>query len=135
RPGATFPPAVVVMASFLEEQYLYIENVTGIAYEVPGVTLVTNFRALVSTPIRRVGVIYRPVFKRYVARQRQLAEREQIETVGAAVPDKPTVKEVQGALRRLQRDAKVDVLWVLNDNSLLTPELVAGAWMPALDGA
>jgi len=38
-------------------------------------------------------------------------------------------------LRRLQRDAKVDLLWVLNDNALLTPELVAGAWLPALGGA
>jgi hypothetical protein len=135
RPGTTFPPAVVVMASFLEEQYQHIENATGIAYEVPGVTLFTNFRSLVSTPIRRVGVIYRPVLKPYVARQRHLAEREQIETVGEAVSAEPSVKELQGALRRLQRDAKVDLLWVLNDNALLTPELVAGAWLPALEGA
>lgn len=135
HPGTAFPPAVIVMVSFLEEQYQHIENATGIAYEVPGVTLFTNLRSLVSTPIRRVGVVYRPAFKPYVARQRRLAEREQIETVGEAVSAEPSVKELQGALRRLQRDAEVDVFWVLNDNSLLTPELVAGAWMPALVGA
>src|SRR6185295_8813756 len=38
RPGAKFPPAVIVMASFLEDIRHELTGVTGIAYEVPGVT-------------------------------------------------------------------------------------------------
>ena len=51
RPGATFPPAVIVMTSFLEDIRREIKRATGIAYEVPGVTAFVSLRAL----IRRAG--------------------------------------------------------------------------------
>ncbi len=132
RPANTvFPPAVVVMTSFLSEQYRYVRNVTGISYEVPSVTLFTQLRLLVERPVRRVGVIHRQFFAGYLKRQQSLASREDIQLVSVAVADKPTAEEVDRALRTL-KDDEVDAIWVLNDSVLLSPELVREAWFPEL---
>ncbi len=132
--GTKFPPAVVVMSSFLEEQYSSLENTTGIAYELPAVTLFTNLRSLLASPVKRVGVIYRPMFKRYLARQMRLAEQEHVETVGIQVSTHPSEREVRRALKQLKAEG-VDALWVLNDNALLTPKMISSAWLPGIKKA
>ena len=71
RPSVTFPPAVVVMASFLEEHYRLVKNATGIAYEVPALTLFTHLRTILVSPVEKVGVVYRPAFRGYIDRQRE----------------------------------------------------------------
>ena len=48
------------MTSLLEEASARLKNITGIAYEVPGVTAFVNLRMVVSTPINRIGVVFRP---------------------------------------------------------------------------
>ncbi|MDX2051148.1 MAG: hypothetical protein SFV15_02085 [Polyangiaceae bacterium] len=130
-PGSKFPPSVVVMTSFLSEQYRYVVNATGISYEVPSITLFTQLRLLVKGPVRRVGVIHRQFFAGYLAKQQKLASREDIQIRAASVSDKPTAEEVEQALEVL-KDEGVDALWVLNDSVLLTPELVRKAWLPEL---
>ncbi|NLE85019.1 MAG: hypothetical protein GX607_01330 [Myxococcales bacterium] len=130
RPSVTFPPAVVVMASFLEEHYRLVKNATGIAYEVPALTLFTHLRTILVSPVEKVGVVYRPAFRGYIDRQRELAKREAIELIGVAVPQHPSVRDVRRALETLRTERGAHALWVLNDNGLLTPELIQRAWMP-----
>jgi hypothetical protein len=127
----TFPPAVVVMSSFLDGRSPELREATGISYEVPLVTVVTNLRKLISTPIERVGVIYRTPLAHYVHRQARLAAREQTMVAAEEISAAPNPAEIWGALRRLKRRA--DAVWVLNDNLLLTPQLIAEAWLPGLD--
>src|SRR2546426_816710 len=43
--GARFPPAVVVMTSYLEDIRGELVRATGISYEVPGVTALVSLRS------------------------------------------------------------------------------------------
>ena len=44
-----FPPSVIVMSSFLEGKPAHLRAATGISYEVPLITVVTNLRKLIAT--------------------------------------------------------------------------------------
>jgi hypothetical protein len=131
HPGAAFPPGVVLMTSLLEEEAaLGLKNATGIRYEVPLVSVVTNLRRLIASPIRRVGVVYRRGFRHFIEFEAKLASREHVEVVPEWVSDAPNESELKRALRRVKN--RVDLLWVLNDDRLLTPHLLAEGWIPGL---
>jgi hypothetical protein len=128
--GRPVAPAVVVMTSFLEELRDNFRNASGVAYEVPGVTAFVNLRAVITRPVNRVGVIHRPAFRRFVERQKALAQKEEITLVPVEVPAEPTAAEVRAALNSLR---SVDALWVLNDNVLLRDgAFLDAAWRPEL---
>lgn len=126
-----FPPAVVVMTSFLDGHPTQIANATGISYEVPLITVVTNLRKVIATPIEKVGVVVRSSLRGFVERQATLARREQITVVEQEVSATPNSSELKWALRKLKQ--RVDALWVLNDDHLLTPPLIAEAWLPGIN--
>jgi hypothetical protein len=131
--GTKFPPAVAIMASFLSEQTLKeLDNTSGIAFELPALTTFARLRALVTAPIARVGVVHRTSFNAHVERERVLASQERIALVAQPVSDDPDPRELRAALKRLAQ-RNVDALWVLNDNVLLTPELLARGWLPTLN--
>jgi hypothetical protein len=127
-----FLPAVVLMTSFFEDQYPLFRDVTGVSYEVPGITTFVNLRTFVYRPIQRVGVLHRKMFRAYVERQARLARLEQIQLIPLEVSRTPGSREIRKGLDRLIRQEQVDALWVLNDNVLLKPELIAKGWLPAL---
>jgi hypothetical protein len=128
----TFLPTVVLMTSFFEEQYPLFHNTTGIAYEVPGITTFVNLRSFVYQPIQRVGVLHRPLFSSYVQKQARLARVEQVHVVPFELSRNPGPHEIRRGLDRLIRKERVDALWVLNDNVLLKPELIAKGWLKIL---
>jgi hypothetical protein len=132
-PQSEFPPAVIVMSSFLEGTPPRLRAATGISYEVPLITLVTNLRKLIATPIDRVGVIHRPGFSGFVERQAALAGREQTVVVREQVSQNPNSSEIKRALRRVKQ--RCDALWVLNDDRLLSPRLLAEGWLPGVNEA
>jgi hypothetical protein len=125
-------PALVVMASFLEELRGELRNASGVAYEVPGVTAFVNLRSVIERPVARVGVVHRPPFRRFVERQKLLAIKEQVTVVAEEVPPDPSAADVRRALRSL-RMSGVDALWVLNDNALLKDaQFLEAAWRPEI---
>jgi hypothetical protein len=126
-----FPPAVIVMTSFFEGQTNLVASATGISYEVPLITAVTNLRKVMAAPIERIGVVLRPSQRGYVQRQAALAAREQISVVAQEVGAGPNASEVKWALRKLK--GRIDALWVLDDDRLLTPRLIADGWLPGLN--
>lgn len=130
-PGLSFPPAVVVMTSFLEGQSSQLVSATGITYEVPLITVMTNLRRLITLRNERVGVIVRQPLRTFVSTQIALANREKVVVTQEVVGASPNASEIKRALRRLKRDA--DVLWILNDDRLLTPKLISDGWLPGLD--
>jgi len=67
----------------------------------------------------------------FVKRQADLARREQISVVEQDVSTNPNASEIKWALRRLK--SQMDVLWILNDDHLLTPRLIADGWLPGLN--
>jgi putative ABC transport system substrate-binding protein len=119
NPAASMPPAVLLMASFVEEVQPLIRRATGIAYEVPGVTAFVNLRSVTTTPINRVGVVYRPAFRKFIERQTILARREHVEIVAVSVPNDVGPGGLQEALHDLAKNKKVDAIWMLNDNALV----------------
>jgi putative ABC transport system substrate-binding protein len=126
-------PALVVMASFLEEVRSELPNATGVSYEVPGVSAFVNLRAVIQRPVNRVGVVYRPSFRGFIERQRALAAKEQITVVSAEVPADATAAELRRALRSLRNSGNIDALWVLNDNALLRDaQFLEDAWRPEI---
>ncbi len=134
HPAQTFPPTVLLMASLIEEVQATLKNATGIAYEVPGVTSFMNLRAVIKTPINRVGVLYRPGLRKFVERQMGPAAREHIEIVPVSVPSDVTSEELREALENLVRNRHVDALWMLNDNALVRDEQFRdGAWRAVLN--
>ncbi len=128
---AAFPPSVIVMSSFLEGKPAHLRAATGISYEVPLITVVTNLRKLIATPIDRIGVIHRPSLSGFVRRQAALAHREQTAVVREEVSQAPNSSEIKRALRRLKQ--RCDAIWVLNDDRLLTPRLLADGWLHGLN--
>jgi hypothetical protein len=130
-PGRAYPPAVIVMSSFLESERNRPLAATGISYEVPLITVVTNLRKLISSKIDRVGVVQREALAGFVSRQASLARLEQTAVVRETVGRDPNSSDIKRALRRLKQ--KVDVIWVLNDDRLLSPRLIADGWLPGLN--
>lgn len=126
-----FPPAVVVMTSFLERQSRQLAATTGISYEVPLITVMTNLRRLISLKSERVGVVVRAPLRNFVSKQVALANREQVIVEQEVVGTHPNPSEIKRALRNLKQ--KADVLWILNDDRLLTPQLISDGWLPGLD--
>lgn len=124
-------PAVGVLTSFLRESGRGMRSLGGVIYEVPLLTSIVNLRALVEEPVRRVGVLHRGIFGRFLEEQGRLAAAEGIEIVPLKIED-VSVDGVRGGLRRLRDEMKVDAIWVLNDNRLLSRDLVRDAWLPAL---
>jgi len=133
---AAMPPAILLMASFVEEAQARLRRATGIVYEVPGVTAFVNLRSVIRAPISRVGVLYRPAFRKFVARETALAAKEHVELVSMPVPNDVTAPELRDALHDLAQKSKVDAIWMLNDNALVrSPAFVDDAWRAELSEA
>lgn len=125
-------PAVSVLTSFLRETSGGIDELTGVVYEVPLITSLVNLRALLERPVKRVGVVYRPLFSRFVEEQRRLSAPEGFELVGVEVTGEQP-DEVRAALETLRERERVDAIWVLNDNRLLSRETLLEGWLPGLE--
>jgi hypothetical protein len=132
-PSAAFPPSVIVMASFIDELRPTVVNATGIAYEVPGVVALVDLRSVIKAPVRRVGVIYRPSFRQFITRQRDLAEKEQIELVTLEVGEGVYADRLRSSLHVLLVSQRVDALWMINDNELIkSSEYLDQTWRAEL---
>ena len=125
------PPAVIVMTSFLDGNPRNVNRATGISYEVPLITVVTNLRRLIASPIERVGVVLRSPLRGFVQRQAELARQEQTQVVFEQVGMEPNPAELRRALRRLKQ--RSHAIWVLNDDRLLTPRLISDGWLPEIN--
>ena len=130
----TVPPAIAVMALFIDNNIQGIRNIAGIRYEVPAVISFTNLRNLITKPVRRVGVIYRNSVSSFIERQNALCKQEQLTLIGYPLPDKDDnlKRSLRQALQQLILKDKVDALWVLNDSALLSLDAVRDVWVPKL---
>ena len=130
-PDQTSIPAIALLTSFLRESSQGIQNLTGIVYEVPLVTSLVNLRAILKEPLRRIGVIHRPSFRVFLEEQQKLATEEGFTLVRSEVSGDGT-PSVRKAIEKLREDERVDAIWVLNDNVLLSRLMLLRAWLPGL---
>jgi len=130
NPDKAFPPSIALAALFIDKFAQNMKNATAIRYEVPAVTSAVVMRDVFGKPIKKLGVVYREWMEDLIEENRRYCEAEGIELVGIKLPNKSgsmTIK-VKKALKKLNE--KVDALWILNDNALLTREALVKAWLP-----
>ena len=99
--GASFPPAVMMLTSFLEKAASGIQNATGINYEVAAVSSMVNLRNIVKTKVERIGVIYRDIFEDFIQEQASMAAQEKIRFVTRRIRSGQTHRELKPLLRQL----------------------------------
>lgn len=126
----TFPVCLILMSSFAGELVNTVPNSTAISWEVPIATSVQGLRGL-GLKVHRVGVLYRRAFTRQIERERELARPEKAEFIAQKLGDHPSSRELKAAIVRLRR-ARVDALWIPNDNGLLRAEYLTQVWAPYL---
>ena len=123
------PHAIILMASHVEDLQPRIVNSTAIAYEVPAITSMVGMRQVLGRPVERVGVVHRSRFSSFVRRQAELASREEIELIGFETGDAPDPGAIAEGLDTLL-GRRIDSLWVMNDNALLSQEALRRVWLP-----
>lgn len=132
RGGDAFPPALMIMASYLDRMRGDVKNATGIYYEIPSVTVFANLRSLVGKKIKKIGVLHRPAFRSFVDAQAKLASIEGFEFMPVDVGNRPSARKLSRAVTKLRKDNSVDAIWVLNDNALLSKKMIGKGWLPGL---
>jgi len=126
------PPVVALMALQIESSLVGIPNVIGISYEIPAVTTASRLRSLWSSPIRKVGVVYRASMEKFFLENQKFCKVEQIALVGQKISDETDDlnHDVRISLQNLVWNDQVDALWILNDNKLLSAKLIRDVWIP-----
>jgi hypothetical protein len=127
-------PSVALMGVHIDQLLTGMKNATGILYEVPIVTPVVNLRSILHIPIRTVGVVHREFMNNILVRNRPYCDKEKITLLSYPLPNKKFSFHwaLRKGLRQLLAKQKVDALWVLNDNELLTADLVRDVWIPSV---
>ncbi len=136
NPDAEFPPAIALAALFVDRYLAKLKNATGIRYEIPAVTSIVNMRGLLSKEVKKVGVVHRKWTAGMVAENARYCAREGIELISYELPNKDSSmdKKLTKGLKTLI-DKDVDALWILNDNSLLNPQMFRSSWLPVVGKA
>ena len=128
-------PTLLVAGLFVD----YIKGLgttSAIRYEIPAVTSILTLRVVTEKPIKKVGVIYRKWMKDFVETNKRYCEAEGIELVAMEIGNKEKnfASVVKKKLKALKK-AKVDALWVLNDNALLNPTVIVKGWQAGLENS
>ena len=131
NPKQDFPPAIAMAALFVDKFVSKLKNATAIRYEIPAVTSAVVMRTILGKPVKKLGVVYREWMSDIIEENKRFCKAEGIELIGIKLPNKASKmeNEVKDALKTLSK--KVDALWILNDNSLLTKNALVKAWLPS----
>lgn len=132
--GGSLPPAIIAMTSFADFETRGLKNYAGIHYEIPALTGFRELNAVVKKKIKKIGVVYRSDFADIIEAQKAFLEPEGFELVSREVRKSgpPVNRQIHRALRDLAYHENVDAIWLLNDNALLSQELLVKSWFPAL---
>jgi hypothetical protein len=129
---AKMPKGVAVVnvaALFVDRVSEGIPNSTGILYEIPAVTSLVGLRAVLASPVKRVGVLYREQFASTIEQNVKFAAMENVTLVPVSVASAATEKDVEAGLKLLA-GKEIDAIWVTNDSGLLQPKMVGASWIP-----
>ncbi len=132
--SAAVIPSVSLMAISLEKEIAGLKRATGISYEVPIITSAVNLRNIIGKPIPKIGVVHREFLNGFIADNSGYCKKEGIEIVSVALKNKEEdfKGSVKNALELLFQDRKIDVLWVPNDNVLLSVDIIKTVWLPLI---
>ncbi len=130
-----FAPSVILMTLYADKLVDTIENAMTVEYQIPAVMSLVYFRSLLKNNMKKAGVLYRRETAYFFEKQKLGCAREGIELVGVMVDEfhnKIKPRRVRAGLNQLIHKDKIDVLLILDDNSLLSRNLLQKAWIPIL---
>ena len=130
-PKAILPPSIVIGTLFAKKVMENIPNNIIVLYETPAVTSLVDLRKTVSTPIKKVGVIYRESEEYTFQSQHSFCQSENIGLIGFPVKDDVSIRALKKALKQMTK-SDLDAVWVMNDTTLLSKILIQEAWIPKL---
>lgn len=126
---------VVGMGLNLKKELKDDPRFCGVAYEVPGYTLVTNFRKIYRKRLETVLAIYRKsTFQHAIDDARKQLALEKINLIAidaeASGSDERTLMAtVEKGLAEEVSGQKVDVVWVIGDNGLINAKTFSSIWL------
>ena len=124
-------PSVSIMGVFMNLAIKGIDNATGISYEVPVVTSIVSLRAALGKKLSEVGIIHRDILRDFVTANKAYCSKEGVDIISYEIPsDENIAKNVKKCLKKLEKEHRVDAIWIPNDNSLLTPSILQDVWFP-----
>lgn len=111
--------------------------ISGIAFEIPGYTLFTQFRYILDKPLKNVIVFYRKsIFqsvidsaKEQLAQENIILEPVDVEQNGKSPKDIDSFFE-KNMQKYVNLNNHYDATWVMLDSGLLTPQLFTKYWVP-----
>lgn len=140
RIGEKFPPSVAIAALFIDNLLPKLNNATGIRYEISMATGIESIQPVLQNEIKKVGVIHREWMADLIKAEADYSTSKGIELVPYVITRSSIsgrvkgrqdriVKEIQRGLKKL-KSQKVDALWLLNDNALMTGKTLMSGWSP-----
>jgi hypothetical protein len=129
-------PSIAFLAIYMDQTIKGMKNSIGVRYEIPVVASIANLRFLLDHPFKKVGVVHRAFMDSLIILNQEYCLKENIQLIPYSIPDEEKFWGFGGNLRKslqkLCNKENVDALWVLNDNALLTPDLIKDVWQPLL---
>ncbi len=124
-----YVPAIATASLYLDSDIEGMNDITGIRYEIPLVTSAVSYRALSESPVTKIGVIHREWMSQNIEENRAYCDQEGIELVSYVLPNESSRMQsnIRKGLRKLIAQG-VDMIWVVNDNALVTPQTIQSSW-------
>jgi ABC-type uncharacterized transport system substrate-binding protein len=130
-------PKFVLMTLKAEETNATLANVTGIKFEVPGFTLITNFHIISQKDFTKVGVFYRKEFESSVETAKKLLAKEKITLVAKCLDydaknhlsTKSALATMKSSFDEMVKKDKVEVFWMILDNAIVNKESLEQFWL------
>ncbi|NRA67728.1 MAG: hypothetical protein HRU19_24820 [Pseudobacteriovorax sp.] len=125
--------AIASMALNLKRLLADDPHIAGVAYEVPGYTVVSSFKKYVKPELEKIVVIYREEeFHTFVKDAKTQLASSGVELIpvkidGFAHLPKKMNRIIKKHLTRNPENA--DAFWLINDNKLLTKDNFASIWI------
>ncbi len=135
NPAEHARPVLLLAALYIDQLVPQLKNATGIRYEVPAVTSAVNLRDVYSKNITKIGVIHREWLSEFVTMNVEFCRAEGIELLPVSLPNKSRKFDRLIARNLKALSSKVDAFWIVNDNALLTGDLLISSWIPRLEKA
>jgi hypothetical protein len=134
KSNSSMPPSIALMGILVGHAISGINNSEAISYEIPVVTSIVNLRLLTGSSVDKVGIVHRELMNELVDQNRPACLREKISIIDKTIPNRSTdTKQLLNKAITALIESDIDVLWVPNDNILLSPELLAKIWIPIVN--
>jgi hypothetical protein len=133
--NGTNVPVFATMMLQVENSVKELKNISGIKFEIPAFTIFSNLKYISKGAFKTVTVFYRKNFEGLIKSSRVMLARENISLNAKCIDCEKDIKpkKVYGRLKDLLEEAededKLEVVWVLADNVILTPKLMKKFWI------